>query len=132
MGPYGPHLPGFCMSTRELVVKRLDDSDHARWDSFVRQSPDGTFYHLAGWRRLFEEELQHDTHYLYCESGGEIVAVLPLARVKSWLFGDALISVPFLVYGGPIAINEQALDKVLQAARNLAEELGVDYLELRN
>ena len=120
------------MSTPDLVVKQLDESDHARWDSFVRQSPDGTFYHLAGWKRLFENELQLETHYLYCDISGEIAAVLPLARVKSWLFGDALISVPFLVYGGPIAINEQALDKVVQAARNLAEELGVDYLELRN
>jgi hypothetical protein len=128
VGSYGSYLFGLSLSTPDLVVRRLDDSDHGRWDSFVRQSPDGTFYHLAGWRRLFENELQHETHYLYCEVGGEIVAVLPLARVKSWLFGDALISVPFLVYGGPIAINEQALDKVVDAARNLAEELGVDYL----
>jgi len=120
------------MSMRELVVKQLDDRDHTSWDSFIRQSPDGTFYHLTGWKRLFENELKLETHYLYCEIGGEFVAVLPLARVKSWLFGDALISLPFLVYGGPVATNEQALDKVVDAARNLAEELCVDYLELRN
>jgi FemAB-related protein (PEP-CTERM system-associated) len=69
---------------------------------------------------------------LYCERDGEIAAVLPLARVKSWLFGDALISIPFLVYGGPIATDEQALDQLVGAAKNLAAELGVDYLELRN
>jgi FemAB-related protein (PEP-CTERM system-associated) len=120
------------MSTREFVVKRLDDSDYARWDSFVRESRDGTFYHLAGWKSLIEKELNHPTYYLYCERDGEIAAVLPLARVKSWLFGDALISIPFLVYGGPIATDEQALDQLIGAAKNLAVELGVDYLELRN
>ena len=120
------------MSTRELVVKQLDASDYARWDNFVRQSTDGTFYHLAGWRRLIENELKHVTYYLYCESGGEIAAVLPLVRVKSWLFGDALVSVPFLVYGGPIATNDQALSEVVEAAKELAKELAVDYLELRN
>lgn len=119
------------MSAREFVVKKLGDCDHARWDSFVRQSLDGTFYHLAGWKRLIEKELRHETHYLHCESGGEIAAILPLVRVKSWLFGDALISTPFLVYGGPIAIGEQALDRVVNAAKELAGELRVDYLELR-
>ena len=120
------------MSTRELIVKRLDDSDYARWDNFVRQSPDGTFYHLAGWKRLIENVLNHETYYLYCEIGDEIAAVLPLARVKSWLFGDALISIPFLVYGGPVATNDKALGEVVDAARRLAKELAVDYLELRN
>ena len=120
------------MSTRELVVKQLDESDYARWDNFVRQSPDGTFYHLAGWKRLIENELNHETYYLYCEIGGEIASALPLVRVKSWLFGDALISMPFLVYGGPIATNDQALGEVVKAARELAEKLAVDHLELRN
>lgn len=120
------------MSAEELTVRRLETADHGRWDDFVRGSADGTFYHLSGWKTLIEEQLRHDTHYLMCKRGDEIAAVLPMARVKSWLFGDALISTPFLVYGGPIATDEQALDRVVSAAKGLADELRVDYLELRN
>jgi FemAB-related protein (PEP-CTERM system-associated) len=116
----------------DLQVRELAEPDFSRWDAFVENAPDGTFYHLAGWKRLIESELRHDAHYIYCEHAGEIVAVLPLVRVRSWLFGDSLVSVPFLVYGGPIALSSDALDAVVSAARELAEELGVDYLELRN
>lgn len=113
-------------------VKQLELGGEPRWDSFVRESADGTFYHLAGWKTIVEKQLHHPAYYLYSELNGEIQAVLPLIHVKSLLFGNALISVPFLVYGGPIGANEQAIEQVTVAARRLAQELNVDYLELRN
>jgi len=116
----------------EHVVKQLAVCDHARWDKFVRESTGGTFYHLFGWKSVIESQLHHPTYYLYCENNGDIEAVLPLAHVKSLLFGDALISVPFLVYGGPLAASEAALGRIIDAAINLARELAVDHLELRN
>jgi FemAB-related protein (PEP-CTERM system-associated) len=115
-----------------LQVHRLGESDEDRWDSFVRGTKGSTFYHLSGWRSLIEEQLQHPAHYLFCEVDGRIQAVLPLVHVKSLLFGNALISVPFLVYGGPVAATAAAQDAVVAAARELAVELSVDYLELRN
>lgn len=113
------------------AVTELARDDEARWDAFVHASADGTFYHLSGWRRIFENTLRHRTYYLACEAGGELVAVLPLVHVKSFL-GNALVSVPFLVYGGPVASNPDAEQAVVTRARELAHELGVDHLELRN
>jgi FemAB-related protein (PEP-CTERM system-associated) len=52
--------------------------------------------------------------------------------VKSWLFGNALVSVPFLVYGGPIASGDDSMQALTSAAKDLARDLDVDYLELRN
>lgn len=119
-------------SAQACVVRRLELGGDPRWDAFVNSSAQGTFYHLSGWRSLIENELRHPCYYLYCENNGEIEAVLPLVHVKSTLFGNALISIPFLVYGGPIARNPDALDKVITAGRELAAELDVDHLELRN
>lgn len=116
----------------EYLVKQLERGGETRWDTFVRESADGTFYHLAGWRTIVENQLHHRAYYLYSELDGEIQAVLPLVHVKSLLFGNALISVPFLVYGGPIGVTDQAIEQVTVAAKQLAQELSVDYLELRN
>jgi len=110
----------------------LDTGNKRRWDDFVRASDGGTFYHLAGWRTIFENELKHRTFYIYCEDDGEITGVLPLVQVKSLLFGNALISVPFLVYGGVVAAHDAAADLLIDKACSLARELRVDYLELRN
>jgi FemAB-related protein (PEP-CTERM system-associated) len=98
----------------------------------VRSSSGGTFYHLAGWKTIIETQLGHTAHYLLFENNSRIEGILPLVHVKSWLFGNSLISVPFLVYGGPVTATDVALQELLTAAKSLAEELGVDYLELRN
>ena len=105
--------------------------DEARWDAFVEASDGGTFYHLTGWKHLIERKLGHKAYYLMCEQGGQIYSVLPVVHVKSLLFGNALISIPFLVYGGPVSIDSHAEKLLLDEARKLGESLGVDYVELR-
>ena len=67
----------------DLRIRRLDEGDTAqaaRWDAFVLQCPDATFFHRSGWQTIIREVFRHETHFLYAESGGQIVGVLPLAR----------------------------------------------------
>lgn len=115
-----------------LVVKALVEADHPRWEAFVAGCPEATFFHRAGWREVLERAFGHATHYLYAEAGGEIRGVLPLARIRSLLFGDALISTPFCVYGGVAALDREARHALEAAAVGLAGELGVGHLEFRN
>ncbi|MGI9026208.1 MAG: FemAB family XrtA/PEP-CTERM system-associated protein [Burkholderiaceae bacterium] len=110
----------------------MGDADRARWDAFVMASPDATFFHRAAWRDLIEEAFGHRTLFLYAEREGRIVGVLPLARQKSVLFGDALISLPFCVYGGVVAEDRGAADALLDAAETRAIDMGVGHLECRN
>jgi len=114
------------------VVRSLGAGEEAAWDLFVRAAPDATFFHLAAWRRIVEKIGGHRTHYLYASRAGAITGVLPLAEIKSALFGHSLISTPFCVYGGAVADTEQDRNALETRARELAEELGVGYLELRN
>jgi FemAB-related protein (PEP-CTERM system-associated) len=115
-----------------LKIRELGSSDYAAWDQFVHDHAHATFFHLAKWRDLIEEVLGHRTAYLYAERGGQIEGVLPMARVRSWLFGDAFISVPFAVYGGVLASSEEASSALEAAAVARAEAARVDYLEMRN
>ena len=109
-----------------------DASGAARWDEFVQACPAATFFHRAGWQTILRDVFRHETHYLYVETDGRIEGVLPLARVKSLLFGHALVSLPFAVYGGVAATSEAAADALEQEAQRLARQLGVEHLELRN
>lgn len=114
------------------IVKPLEPHAQAGWNDFVRAHPDGTFFHLCEWEKVLTQAFNHRTHYLYTESGGRISGVLPLAEVRSALFGHALISTPFCVYGGILAADADAHRALEQAACDLARELRVDYLEMRN
>lgn len=101
------------------------------WDRFVDEAEGATFCHLAGWRSVMEEALGHETVYLVAtDTRGEWRGVLPLVRVESPLFGDYLLSMPFLSYGGPLG-TPAARWTLADAAREEASERGVDLLELR-
>jgi len=113
-------------------VRDFVASDVAAWDAFVARAADATFFHRSGWRTIMEEEFRHRTHYLVAERGGAICGVLPLAQVRSRLFGHALVSLPFAVYGGPAADDREAADALIDAAVARAEQLRVQHLELRN
>ena len=118
-----------------LTIKRLlpGDADAARsWDAFVMACPQATFFHRAGWQRIIGEVFRHDTYFLCAELDGQIFGVLPLAHVRSLLFGNSLVGLPFAVYGGVAAATAQAADALEAEAQAIARRLGVEHLELRN
>jgi FemAB-related protein (PEP-CTERM system-associated) len=115
-----------------MQVKRLQDSDWERWDQFVFSLPQATFFHRVGWKHVIEQAFGHNTHYLYAEQEGKLLGVLPLVHLRSILFGNSLISLPFCAYGGILASTEDAQNSLQNGACALALELHVDYLEMRN
>ena len=118
-----------------LAVHRLDvhcAADAAQWDAFVLACPQATFFHRAGWQTVIREVFRHDTYFLSAQTQGCIRGVLALAHVNSRLFGNALTSLPFAVYGGVAALDEEAATALEHAAEQLAQRLKVDHLELRN
>ncbi|WP_018873794.1 FemAB family XrtA/PEP-CTERM system-associated protein [Thioalkalivibrio sp. ALJ16] len=114
-----------------LQIHTLTPADHDRWDAFVAYCPQATFFHRAGWSTVLEQAFGHETYFLYAEADGIIQGVLPLARIRSRLFGHSLSSLPFCVYGGIAAVNEAAAEALDTRAQALARSLGVDFLEYR-
>ena len=119
------------MSGEPIEVRLLDQEGRASWDAFVRGCPEATFFHLSPWQDVFENVFNHRTWYLAAQRAGQVVAVLPLAQIRSPLFGHHLSSLPFCAYGG-IAGDPAAWPLLEARAEALARELGADYLEYRN
>ena len=118
-----------------LNIKRLMPADIAtakRWDAFVMACPEATFFHRAGWQKIVQDIFHHDTYFLYAESDEGVQGVLPLGHVNSWLFGNSLAGLPFAVYGGIAAANEQVAQALEHEAQQIARRLGVAHLEWRN
>ncbi len=118
-----------------LKLHRLaaDDARNiALWDAYVLGHPEATFFHRAGWQAVISRAFGHNTYFFYAERDGAIEGVLPLGHVKSWLFGNALTSLPFAVYGGVLSHSEEAAELLEAHAQILASQLGVQHLELRH
>jgi FemAB-related protein (PEP-CTERM system-associated) len=115
-----------------LVVRPYRAADRDAWTRFVQACAEASFFHRIEWRDLLEEFFRHRPHYLIAERGERIVAVLPLAEVKSRIFGHALVSLPFAEHAGVAAVEQSAVAPLHAAARELASSLGVQHLEIRN
>lgn len=104
----------------------------ASWDRLLPRFADATYCHLGAWHGVVRETFGHEPHYMLAvDSEQEVQGMLPLFRVRSRLFGDYLLSMPFLSYGGPIGTSE-ARTLLAAAAVEKAGGLGVDLLELRS
>lgn len=114
------------------VVRTLSSSDTARWDEFVKDHPEGSFFHLTGWKRAVERTFGYESCYVLAERGETVTGILPLFFVSDWLAGRRLLSVPLGVYGGICATDEESRGKLLEAAKQECALRSVDYLELRN
>jgi FemAB-related protein (PEP-CTERM system-associated) len=114
-----------------VAVKPLDDASEAAWDAFVDRCDEATFFHYAGWRRVIGRTLRHATQYRAAWRDDRLVGILPLVHVVSPLFGKALISTGFGVYGGIAAEDNEAAQALAADAASLGKKLGVDFIELR-
>jgi len=115
-----------------VTVRGLESHETAKWDAFVAQCPESTFFHRIGWREIIEDVFGHRCHYLVAERDGRWTGVMPLAAIRSRMFGHALVSLPFAVYGGPAANDTESARALIASAEGIARELGVDHLEVRN
>lgn len=120
-----------------MEVRSINLEDVLKWDAYVRSHPMGNVYHLAGWRNVITKTYGHDSFYLAAfetaENGSppKIHGVLPLFRLKSLLFGNQLVSIPYFDFGGVLADSEEVEKGLIAAAMQIAGEMHSKCVELR-
>ena len=119
------------MSAAGLHVRAAQAVDDAARDAFVLAHPHGTFFHLARWRDAIRAIFGHASADLIAERDGRIAGVLPLMRTPTLGGRQNLISMPYAVYGGPLAADSLADQALVEAAVALADRERVGHLELR-
>jgi len=84
-------------------------------------------YHLYRWSLLLNKTHNYKIFYIENNEG-----VFPLAYIKSLIFGNRLISLPFADYGGPLANTSEGIDSLIVEAETIAKRLNIDFLEVRS
>ena len=126
-----------------LTIRYYRSSDHEIWDNYVRNHPNGTLYHLSGWKNVIEKTYGHKSYYLMALANSNnlsnptnhdncIVGILPLVHMKHFLFGNSLVSIPFFDTGGILADDEETERFLLSHAVKLAQELKAKTIEFRH
>jgi len=114
-----------------VSVRLMRDGDALKWDAFVQEREEGTFFHRSGWHGIFRDVFRLEPRYLIAEREGRIAGILPLVLQRSRLFGNALVAAPFCVEGGPLAGDDEADAALVDAALSLQRETKAPYIEFR-
>ncbi len=124
------------MSQPSYRIKHADEPDRAAWDAYVRQHADGSLFHLFGWADVMRGAYGHAAYFLMLLTEGEpeprVLGVLPIVHLRHAIFGNGLVSLPFLDGGGILADGREAEESLLAEVIRLGRQLGARYVELRH
>lgn len=84
------------------------------------------------WLNVLRDGLAHRPYLLEGIREGRVCGVLPLALLRSRVFGRFLVSLPYLNAGGVQASDAELAGQLVDHAVQLADQLHVRYLELRH
>jgi len=117
----------------ELVIDRAGPGDAADWDDFAATHPGATCYHRYAFRAVFEQGLGNRTAYLLARSAhGSVCGLLPLVHLKSRLFGNYFVSVPYANYGGALGADPDVEARLMERAGEVAAAAGASHVEFRD
>lgn len=119
-----------------LEIQRYDSRNLAehlpRLEAYARNGDQAPLSRHPGWLTVLHKAFGHLPHCLEAVEDGRTRGILPLAFVRSYLFGRFLVSLPYLNYGGVLADNDRISQKLVEGAIALADDLHVRYLEFRH
>jgi len=68
------------------------------WDHFVSDHPDASVYHLSIWRHIVGKAFGKHWYVVGVLQEGKVLGGIPLVHMKSRLFGNFLVSMPYAIY----------------------------------
>ena len=117
-----------------MRIKYAGDGDRLAWDAYVRAHARGSLFHLFGWADVMRGAYGHATYFLMLleDSGPRVRGVLPVVHLRHAVFGNGLVSLPFLDGGGILADDRQAEESLLAEVVKLGAQIGAKHIELRH
>lgn len=113
-----------------IDVSTLTHPDEPAWQAYVNDHPDATIYHTLGWRDIIHHEYRFEPVYLSAKEGERIVGVLPMFLVKN-LRGRRLVSLPFSIYGGPLADGAEIAYALICKCMEMVNEGKTSAIEIK-
>ena len=104
----------------------------AEWDAYVDRHPQSSLYHSSVWHGVVQEVFGHEVIRLAARDAAGLAGVLPLVRLRSRLFGDYMVSMPFFNYGGALARSEALARQLMSVAGEEARRVGCGHVEFRD
>ena len=113
-------------------VYEIDPICDPRWEALVQTSSRAAVFHSTNWLRALRAVYGYEPVVMTtCPPGGRLTNGLVFCRVKSWLTGRRLVSLPFSDHCEPLVNGQDEFDGILTQMKWQVEAGQWKYLEIR-
>ncbi len=113
-----------------LSVQMLSQDLEAEWNEYALKNG-ASIYHDTRWKYLIKKVFGHESQHIMALEEGRVVGILPLVQLKSLLFGNYMVSMPYFNYGGVVADNDEIMNSLLTSANKISAKLACSHIEMR-
>ena len=117
---------------RDVSVYQIDPVKDPRWVEFLARHPRASVFDCPEWLEALRRTYRYDPFVLTTSPpGAELTNGLPVCRVKSWLSGRRLVSLPFSDHCEPLVDRPEELYKMLSLLTKQVRRGEWKYIEIR-
>jgi hypothetical protein len=117
-----------------------DKSIDARWDTYVKQHPDGTVFHLTDYLACLQSESNEKLYKITCvDDSNDIVGIFPLLSTKGFPLGigglvgaSRLSSLPRTPTGGPLALSPDIMVRLIEESLKIQNQNPNKTLQIKS
>lgn len=111
---------------------QVDPMQDPRWAELVEQHPRASIFHTVGWLRTLRSTYGYEpVVFTTSPPIGGLKNGLVFCRVKSWLTGRRMVSLPFSDHCEPLCDSSEDMQFMLRYLQTALEHQDWKYLEVR-
>ena len=96
----------------------LDPLEDPRWSEFIEAAPSASIFHSPGWLHALRDTYSYEpVVYTTAPAGARLADAILLCRVRSWLTGSRMVSLPFSDHCEPLVQGSAPYEELVGAVR---------------
>lgn len=110
----------------------IDPLSDPRWSALIEKNPQASVFHSPNWLRALRTTYDYEPVVITtCAPTADLTNGILFCRVKSWLTGHRLVSLPFSDHCEPLVNNGDELHCLLSHLKQCVTEQKWAYIEIR-
>lgn len=115
----------------KIRIVKAGNQDKQIWNEYIRNNSQSSIFHRFEWKNIVEATYNHRPIYLLALKNSDVVGVLPAFIIRSLIFGNKLVSLPFGQYAGPISDNKLISLHLIRSVLTYTKNENIDFFEIR-
>ena len=114
-----------------MKIEIINPLDFTGWDELLLTHQNTNFFHSSHWARVLCSSYGYIPLYFTVRDNGNLLALVPMMEIDSFLTGKRGISLPFTDFCEPILLKNVREKEVWNSLVEYGESASWEYLEIR-